>query len=38
MQSAAELVAAAEKLRAMPIATAQKRKPPGDGTRMFSCG
>jgi len=37
VQSAAELVAAAEKLRAISIVMTQKGKLLGDGTRTFSC-
>jgi hypothetical protein len=37
VQSAAELIAAAEKLRAMPIVMMQKGKVLGDGHRSFTC-
>jgi len=37
VQSAAELMAAAEKLRAMPIVMTQKGKILGDGQRTFTC-
>lgn len=37
VQSAAELIAAAEKLRAMPIVMTQKGKVLGDGQRTFTC-
>jgi len=37
VKSAGELVAAAEKLRAIPILMTQKSKLLGDGTRTFSC-
>lgn len=37
VQSAAQLIAAAEKLRAMPIVMTQKGKILGDGQRTFTC-